>query len=200
MFIILKTRENRGGRRMDARTRYTKIIIQEEFLNLLEKKSVEQITVKEICAKADINRATFYKYYDNAFDLLSKLESETLSKLKEELSTGTDLNFIDIYRLVLYKTLENRRLYELLFRKMDDERFEKDLYDLCYGVNFAIIKKYFAKLPENKQQWVYYFIAEGLAGVMKQWIRGGYKESVDELVDLATKLVESINSKLPGML
>ncbi len=185
---------------MDARTRYTKNIIQEEFLNLLEKKSVEQITVKEICDRAEINRATFYKYYDNAFDLLSKLETETLSKLKDELSTGTDLNFIDIYRLVLNKNLENQRLYELLFRKLEDERFKKDLYDLCYGVNFAIIKKYFSKLPENKQQWVYYFIAEGLAGVMKQWIRGGYKESVDEIVDLATKLVESINSKLPGML
>ena len=35
---------------------------------------------------------------------------------------------------------------------------------------------------------------------MKQWIRGGYKESVDEIVDLAGKIVESINIKLPEML
>ena len=185
---------------MDARTRYTKMIIQEVFLNLLEEKNVERITVKEICEKAEINRATFYKYYDNAFDLLEKLENETMDKLKEELNALPDMTFIGIYRLVLNKNLENKRLYELLFRKMEDERFKKDLYDLCYGDNFVAIRHYFSDLPENQQQSLYYFIAEGLAGVMKQWIRGGYKESVDEIVDLAGKIVESINIKLPEML
>ncbi len=185
---------------MDARTRYTKNVIQEVFLNLLEKKNIEKITVKEICEKAEINRATFYKYYDNAFDLLAKLENEVLEKLKEEINTLPNLNFIGIFRLVLNKNLENKRLYELLYKKMEDERFKKDLYDICYGENFASIRHYFRKLPENKQQWVYYFIAEGLAGVMKQWIRSGYKESVDEIVDLATKMVDSINKTLPAML
>ena len=133
---------------MDARTRYTKMIIQEVFLNLLEEKNVERITVKEICEKAKINRATFYKYYDNAFDLLEKLENETMDKLKDELNALPDLTFIGIYRLVLNKNLENKRLYELLFRKMEDEKFKKDLYDLCYGDNFVAIKHFFHIFPK----------------------------------------------------
>ena len=44
-----------------------------------------------------------------------------MEKLKEELNTLPDLTFIGIYRLVLNKNLENKRLYELLFRKMEDE-------------------------------------------------------------------------------
>ncbi|MCR5154256.1 MAG: TetR/AcrR family transcriptional regulator, partial [Lachnospiraceae bacterium] len=101
---------------MDARTRYTKKMIQEVFLDLLEKKNIEKITVKEICDKAEINRATFYKYYDNAFDLLAKLETETMEKLKDEINSLPNLNFIGIFRLVLNKNLENRRLYELLYK------------------------------------------------------------------------------------
>ena len=48
---------------MDRRIRYTKKIIKETFLNLLEEKELNKITVSEICRISDINRETFYRYY-----------------------------------------------------------------------------------------------------------------------------------------
>ena len=56
---------------MDRRTKYTKNIIKETFINLLEKKELNKITVSEICKIADINRSTFYRYYLDVYDLLS---------------------------------------------------------------------------------------------------------------------------------
>ena len=49
----------------DARTRYTKMVIRNAFLQLLRKYSIEKISVTEICRLAEINRATFYRYYEN---------------------------------------------------------------------------------------------------------------------------------------
>ena len=45
-------------------------LMDEAFLCLLEKKSIDFISVKEICKKAGVNRSTFYLHYDNIADLL----------------------------------------------------------------------------------------------------------------------------------
>ena len=39
------------------------------LINLLDKKDFEDITVKEICQTASVNRSTFYLHYDNTYDL-----------------------------------------------------------------------------------------------------------------------------------
>ena len=49
----------------DARVRYTVHMIQNIFLELLKEKPVAKITVKEICERAEINRSTFYKHYQD---------------------------------------------------------------------------------------------------------------------------------------
>ena len=49
---------------MDLRIEKTRRAIKKAFLALLCVKRLEQITVKELCAAADINRATFYAHYD----------------------------------------------------------------------------------------------------------------------------------------
>lgn len=68
---------------LDARVRYTQMVIKNSFTKLLEQKPLNKVTVKEICELSEINRATFYKYYCDAYDLLEKLESEFLSELQK---------------------------------------------------------------------------------------------------------------------
>ena len=55
---------------MDRRVKYTKKVIKDTFLSLLEKKNISNISVKELCEMADINRGTFYRYYIDIYDLL----------------------------------------------------------------------------------------------------------------------------------
>ena len=62
----------------DARVRYTKMIIQVNFIALLKQKPLNKITVKEICEMAEINRATFYRYYLDVYNLMEQLEDEIL--------------------------------------------------------------------------------------------------------------------------
>ena len=55
---------------MDRRVKYTKKVIKDTFIDLLSEKDINKVTVSEICKIADINRATFYRYYLDVFDLL----------------------------------------------------------------------------------------------------------------------------------
>lgn len=52
------------------------MMIRESLYHLLEKKHLSEITVKEICEGAEINRATFYRNYLDIYDLYEKLEEE----------------------------------------------------------------------------------------------------------------------------
>ena len=67
---------------MDRRIKYTKKVIKENFLNLLEEKDISNITVKELCMISDINRGTFYRYYIDIYDLLKSIEQEFVEEVK----------------------------------------------------------------------------------------------------------------------
>ena len=45
------------------------------LISLLNKKSFEYITIKELCDTAGVNRSTFYLHYDTIGDLLTETTS-----------------------------------------------------------------------------------------------------------------------------
>ena len=85
---------------MDPRTRYTKHIIAETFIDLLKDKPLNQITVTDICKNAQINRASFYKYYKDVYDLMDQLQNEgidELQKMLEKIDTSSRSAETDIF-------------------------------------------------------------------------------------------------------
>ena len=71
--------------REDHRSRISKILIRDAFVDLLSTKTINEISVKELCAKADINRGTFYSHYLDINDLLNHLEEELIMEFKSKL-------------------------------------------------------------------------------------------------------------------
>lgn len=117
----------------DHRVRVTKIIIKNTFLSLLSHKKIKDITVKELCSFANINRGTFYAHYTDIYDLLSKIENELLENFKlklQPLSNSTRENVIsidvctsifnfikqnmDICSIILSENLDSDILYKML--------------------------------------------------------------------------------------
>ena len=67
---------------IDGRVRYTKMVIRQSFLSLLQEQSVDKITVSDICRLAEINRATFYRHYENQYGILYELEFDLLGQVQ----------------------------------------------------------------------------------------------------------------------
>lgn len=55
------------------RKKYTEQKIKNAFLKIKDKKALSDITITEICKKAEISRPTFYKYYNNTLDVLENI-------------------------------------------------------------------------------------------------------------------------------
>ena len=71
--------------KMDARKRYTQMVLKQSFLKLLKEKPVNRITVKEVCALAQLNRATFYAHYSDCFALMESIENELIDAFEKSL-------------------------------------------------------------------------------------------------------------------
>ena len=100
---------------MDRRVKYTKKIIKDTFINLLSEKELKKITVSEICAIADINRATFYRYYLDVYDLINKIQEDFVNELKEASNTKDKNSVSSFSKELLTVFLENKELVKVLF-------------------------------------------------------------------------------------
>lgn len=57
----------------DRRTKYTKMVISEAFMQLIKNKPIQKITVADICVLADISRPTFYLHYSDIYALIDEI-------------------------------------------------------------------------------------------------------------------------------
>ena len=78
----MNTKNN--SRRRESREKICKVFVQ-----LLQTEELNQITVSDICKKADVNRSTFYANYLDVYDLADQLRAELESQFTE-LFSGYD--------------------------------------------------------------------------------------------------------------
>jgi AcrR family transcriptional regulator len=69
----------------DLRIRRTHKFLQEAMIELIAEKEFEAITVGDIAERAMINRATFYRHYQDKYDLVAKIFEETANHLVENM-------------------------------------------------------------------------------------------------------------------
>lgn len=64
--------------KIDLRIVRTRNAVMDSFIELLEKKDFNNITISDIASRAMINRATFYHHFLDKYDLLEKAIKENL--------------------------------------------------------------------------------------------------------------------------
>lgn len=174
---------------LDARVRNTNMVIQVNFVTLLKQKPINKITVKEICDMAEINRATFYKYYADVYDLMDKIEEQILEDLQmvmqESIKDGVERTLVRI----LEKMKEDGELYIALFSENGDTDFSMRIFKMCYAEFGEYIYKEFPQLSEVQRAWIYIYTAQGSSGILNYWISDGMQESPKEISGFINQLI-----------
>ena len=62
---------NSSEAKNSLRSRITRRMLWEALFSLLEEKYFSQITIQDICARAEVNRSTFYHHFESKYDLLN---------------------------------------------------------------------------------------------------------------------------------
>lgn len=172
----------------DARTRYTKMVIRSAFLQLLQEKSIEKVSVAEICRLAEINRATFYRYYENQYDLLSALENEMLDEIKRSAYQHNG-NIDKLTETILEKLSEQKETWILLLSDHADLGF---LSKISSFFEDHLTRNYSTKESELR----YRFLLYGYSGIFDYWIKGGMKEPPQMISDYLSKFRHDLTDHL----
>lgn len=69
----------------DPRVLRTHKLLQDALIELTEERGFESVTVGEIAKRATVNRATFYRHYQDKYDLLEQIFQDAIGQFTSDL-------------------------------------------------------------------------------------------------------------------
>lgn len=150
--------------------------IEKTFLQLIQTKDIDNITVSDICKICKLNRSTFYANYLDIYDLVEKvknrMENDFASIYENDSEAGHNPNsYLKMFRYIK----ENQIFFKTYFKlKFDNDApinyFNKDLASKYYN------NKYIDYHIE--------FFKSGLNSIIKKWLNNNCKESPEEMLEI----------------
>ncbi|MCD8834200.1 TetR/AcrR family transcriptional regulator [Staphylococcus arlettae] len=157
---------------------------------LLEEHPFEEITIKMICAYSGVNRTTFYDYFLDKYDLISKIQQYHLTKYKtlltSLLSSFLQANYskakiYKFFKIILTYIKRNYGYFHAILVTYPNKSLFSDYV--------AATKSSYKEILDlqdsiyNKKQFVIYTIG-GQLGIIYFWIKEGCTESEDQLAQI----------------
>ena len=110
-------------------TTLTKRAIKESFVNLLNERPLNKISVRDITDKCGINRNSFYYHYQDIPALMEEILIEQIDDIIEKYS-GTD-SLDEFFDVSFGFVLENKRALYHMYCSSNREYFEQMLMKTC---------------------------------------------------------------------
>lgn len=186
----------------DRRITRTKRALRGALIALMEERGLDAITVNDLCARADINRGTFYNHYRDKDDLLAVLENEVLADLDRYQVQMADLSLPQV--VACQKLGRPLSLLVSLFEYLKDQGdflhavlgpggdggFGPRLRDsICTNLVESILHERYRANPTSFVRYYVSFFASAYLGVIERWICTGMKESPREMAIISLRLL-----------
>lgn len=177
----------------ERKVRFMKIILREKLLKMIKAKPTGKISVSSLCEEANISRATFYKYYVDAEDLLNHIISEYSSKVGEYIS---EINIpalsIEMFEQIFIAINQNRDLAELIFDKHRNRTYFVSF--ICESRDYFIdqLKKELPNLDRTTLDYIYLFVSNGIEGLAEKWILNNFEQPPKAMAKLCYDFTQAI--------
>lgn len=174
--------------------------MDEAFLLLLEKKDFAYITVKELCAKAGVNRSTFYLHYETLEDLLSECTDYLNARFRDYMQHDSDEFFArlkdcplnELYLITpeylvpyLNYVKEHKRLFTAAIKNTKVLRLEETYNKMFRFVFVPILERY--GVSADDMEYMMTFYVQGLVAVIIRWLKNDCTDTVERLIDIMQK-------------
>lgn len=149
---------------------YTKNLIKQEFIKLLNKKSLHNITVTEMAKQCKIERKTFYYHYENLPQLVKEIFDEELEDVIEEFNEtlSWEESFISATKFIL----ENKKVVKHMYES--DYKVELEKY--IFSISGEIMRKYVRRVAKDTKaqeidiKLIAFFYQCALSSSLVEWV------------------------------
>lgn len=183
-------------RKPDRRVKRTKKALRTELFKLLMKKRLNEITVKELCQEADINRGTFYLHYMDVFDLFEKIQQEMhdeiiafIEKVASTGSIGDPKSMLPVFLELFEYLAMNQDFCTVLLTQETNQEFIQGLLNIGLDDCVESWMRMYGIKHRRVPEMFYHFIVTGCVGILRYWLLNEQKEPPGELADLTKQFI-----------
>lgn len=178
---------------LDPRVKRTKKMFKNALKELmLSNKDYMDITVKELCEKAELNRRTFYLHYEYIDDVLADIQEDFSQEFYEATKQYDHIKDIEPVVKAFFDIHDSNPIYEKIILSPAEDYLREimrsktvavlDENDNLQGIRHLDI------LTQNIIEQFYHMT---VVSAYREWARQRKIISKDEIVKLTTKLVRS---------
>lgn len=174
------------AKKENQRVALTKRLLRQALLQLMEKKSLQSISVSELCACAGVNRTTFYNHYTAPAQLLREIGSNMAAEIQALLQKkcGATVTLREEAEIVCAYLQKNKRTAKILFQNNTPEsEFAEWLIqgqEQWAEVSGALTAKY----GEDGKDLLLTFWIHGAYCMITKWLLGGSKRTPKEMGEM----------------
>ncbi|PNZ69384.1 TetR/AcrR family transcriptional regulator [Staphylococcus croceilyticus] len=171
----------------DLRVQKTRQAILTTFFELLQAKTFEQITIQDLCDKANVRRSTFYRHFNDKYDLLNYGIGLMIDHFRAlylpEINPDNPRRFFEkLIKDILQFIHENKAIV----RSVINLNYYGEVYSIFYDQIYEAVKK---QIEFDKQSGQFYvdttmygqFLTGGILSVITNWLQQGQQQSIDKV-------------------
>ena len=174
----------------NQRIALTKRLLKEALIQLLGKKDIQKVSISELCEKAGINRATFYRHYETPRNLLEDIGKDLFYEMLDNLVPPKTLEDFERYIEEMCTYLyENADLIRILIRCSSDQEVFRYIREI-----YALLLKEYEKAgvvldmdPDSIRFMTTYFGGGGYF-LLREWLTEDIQKTPKEIAALVYQL------------
>ena len=173
----------------DLRVQKTIQSIRTAFSVMLLKEDYRKITVTALCRQAVINKKTFYRYYDSVDALLEEILSEFSKGYVDILADYRLPEDLDkINAAFFHYAVHQGPLYEKILCSVSYQHLSSHLVEEYIAKSWGTAPAFQQLSPGEQELFTTFIHATGLS-MYRQWVEGGKKISLEEVIEITNKLM-----------
>ncbi|MDR1197326.1 MAG: TetR/AcrR family transcriptional regulator [Candidatus Nomurabacteria bacterium] len=183
--------KNNGTKiRENAQVNRSKRKLRKGLTELLQSRTIDNITIQNLCRVAGVDRTTFYKYYKSVNELFDYIESQVMADFEEAIDAMPAIkNPDEVVRMCLEVIDRHRDVARVVFAHKDDNTVQRILYmyhDQCIDYWKT---KFRCDNPKTLESlWLFY--TSGVIGTIVLWTQGRIRSDTENLAKFISRACE----------
>lgn len=177
----------------DLRIKFSRKVIKDALIELLKTNELRDITVKEVCELAQVNRGTFYNHFENIEQAYEALQNDFYQNIVERLETKDIFSvdgsfFVELMEFVV----QNKIIVKTIIKEFTTSKLLKNLITYTASRFENEFSKNYPTIPTEKVRDISLYIIHGTLGMIVNMIVEDRLEQLTNISDLIINLNHSI--------
>ncbi|GFZ33625.1 TetR family transcriptional regulator [Clostridium zeae] len=168
----------------------TKAILANALIAMLQKRSIDKITVKDLVEECGLTRQTFYNHFYDIYDLVEWIYLQTTEKSLAE-NKDYDTWQQGFYQLLI-SIRNNKVLVQNTYQSTNRDSLERYMHTVIYDQVLAVVERQAIgmSVDQKHKNFIAHFYSLAFIALICEWIKDGMKEKPEDIVEQTAVLIK----------